>query len=152
MADQKSVAIHPVLPSWDHFDHDADIGVHGVGATMADAFEQAALAMTAIVTDASVEPHCAVRIACCAPDREVLFVDWLNAVVFEMATRQMLFSRFAVKLKNNGDWNLQAQAWGETVDRLRHAPTVEVKGATFTELYVQQDASGIWHAQCVLDV
>jgi SHS2 domain-containing protein len=30
---------------WEHFAHEADVGVRGVGATRAEAFEQAALAM-----------------------------------------------------------------------------------------------------------
>lgn len=34
---------------WEHFPHGADIGVRGFGPTMAAAFEQAALAMTAVV-------------------------------------------------------------------------------------------------------
>ena len=39
---------------WEHFSHDADIGVRGWGQTLAQAFEQAALALTAVVTDAEV--------------------------------------------------------------------------------------------------
>jgi RNA-splicing ligase RtcB len=39
------------VPSWEHFAHDADISVRGWGATAADAFGQAAFAVTAVVTD-----------------------------------------------------------------------------------------------------
>lgn len=137
---------------WAFFDHDADIGIEGSGSTLGEAFEQAALAMTAVVTDVVVEPTSAISIECEAADRELLFVDWLNALVFEMATRQMLFSQFEVTLHHDGGWQLRAQAWGEAVDRLRHAPAVEVKGATLTELNVCQDAGGAWHVRCVLDV
>jgi Archease protein family (MTH1598/TM1083) len=43
--------------SWAHFSHDADIGVIGMGATKAEAFRRAALALTAVVTDLSkVQP------------------------------------------------------------------------------------------------
>ena len=35
---------------WEHFPHDADVGVRGWGATAAEAFEQAAQALTAVVT------------------------------------------------------------------------------------------------------
>lgn len=62
------------------------------GATIAEAFEQVALALTAIVTD----PHLVrdrerVDIARAGSDPELLLVDWLNAVVYEMAVRRMLF-------------------------------------------------------------
>ena len=36
---------------WELFPRQADVGVRGFGATEAEAFEQAALAMTAVVTD-----------------------------------------------------------------------------------------------------
>jgi tRNA nucleotidyltransferase (CCA-adding enzyme) len=84
---------------WEHFEHAADIGVRGFGATKAAAFEQAALALTAVVTDpAGVAEVLAVPIACVADDDEQLLVDWLNAIVYEMAVRRMPFGRFEVEL------------------------------------------------------
>jgi len=136
--------------SWEHFAHDADIGVRGFGATMAEAFENAAVALTAVVTEpASVAPEVAVELACAAPDRELLLAEWLNALVYEMATRRMLFRRFRVQL---GVDSLRATAWGESLDVARHQPAAEVKGATLTALSVGQLAGGRWCAQCVVDV
>jgi SHS2 domain-containing protein len=135
--------------AWEHFDHGADIGVRGSGPTKADAFEQAALALTAVVADpASLAPGTPVEIRCEAPDDELLLVDWLNAVIYEMATRRLLFGRYAVAIDGNA---LSATAWGEPVDRARHCPAVEVKGATYTALSVRPEAGG-WVAQCVVDV
>ena len=135
---------------WEHFPHAADMGVRGVGTTRAEAFEQAALALTSIVTDpASVAAREPITIQCEAPDDELLFVDWLNAIVYEMATRHMLFSRYEVQIE---DRQLTARAWGETLDRRRHQPAVEVKGATYTALRVAQEADGRWIAQTVVDV
>ena len=134
---------------WSHFRHGADIGVRGTGQTQAEAFEQAALALTAVVADpGTVEPAVAVPIRCEAPDREQLLYDWLNAVVYEMATRRMLFGRYSIAI---GDTRLDALAYGEPVDRLRHHPAVEVKGATYTGLAVARE-EGRWTAQCVVDV
>ena len=138
--------------SWTHFDHDADIGICGRGLSLEEAFKQAAMALTAIVTDQTVKADTAIDIVCHAPDRETLFVDWLNALVFEMATRSMLFSRFSLTIVHEGEWQLRATVRGEPIDRKRHAPAVEIKGATFTELTVTSDADGTWRAQCVLDV
>jgi tRNA nucleotidyltransferase (CCA-adding enzyme) len=138
------------MAGWRHFRHMADIGVHGYGASLAEAFEQAAVAMTAVIADpAKVHPAQCVEVRCTAPDRELLLVDWLNAWVYEMATRGMLFSRFQVLLTDTG---LEGRGWGEAVARDRHHPAVEVKGATYTALRVWQDAGKMWHAQCVVDV
>ena len=134
---------------WEHFEHGADIGVRGYGASVAEAFEQAALALTAVVADPStVRPLEHVGLSCEAPDNELLLAEWLNAIVFEMATRRMLFSRFAVRLESDG---LTAEAWGEEVDVARHHPAVEVKGATYTQLRVARAGDG-WVAQTVVDV
>ena len=136
--------------TWEHFPHGADIGVRGHGATPAGAFEQAAVALTAVITDPRrVRPTTRVEITRDAPDIEFLLVDWLNALIYEMATRQLLFGRFAVTLDGN---TLRATAWGEPLDRERHQPAVEVKGATCTELSVTRGARGLWTAQCVVDV
>ncbi|WHZ27794.1 MAG: Archease [Nitrospira sp.] len=136
--------------SWEHFPHEADIGVRGMGMTKETAFEQAGLALTAVITEpTSVAPAQAVSITCEAPDDELLLVDWLNALIYEMATRRMLFSRFSVRLN---DHSLHATAWGERIEIIRHQPAVEAKGATYTELSVKQDEQGRWIAQCVVDV
>jgi SHS2 domain-containing protein len=138
------------LPGWEHFHHVADIGVRGYGYGMAQAFEQAALALTAVITDLDrVRETTKISLACSAPDSELLLVDWLNALVYEMGTRRLLFKRFEVQIR---DHELHAQAWGEPIDRDRHAPAVEVKGATYTELRVAREPDGRWIAQCVIDV
>ena len=135
---------------WEHFEHGADIGVRGVAPTKAGAFEQAALALTAVVTDpARVRQRKAVTIACQAGDDELLLVAWLNAVVAEMAVRRMLFGRYDVALQGHA---LSATARGEAVSVARHEPAVEVKGATCTLLRVAPTPDGGWLAQTVVDV
>jgi SHS2 domain-containing protein len=134
---------------WEHFPHGADVGVRGCGATPAEAFEQAALALTAIVTDAEVKLQARVAVQCEAPDIELLFVEWLNAIIYEMAVRRMLFSRFEVRIDGP---RLTGTLWGEPVDVMRHAPACEPKGATYTSLKVAQAPDGIWSAACVVDV
>ncbi len=134
---------------WEHFPHDADVGVKGFGATPAEAFEHAAEALTAIVTHTKVEPKVRVEVKCEAPDLELLFVEWLNAVIYEMAVRGMLFGRFAVRIEG---MRLNGVLWGEPVDVERHAPACEPKGATYTALKVAADNNGSWSAACIVDV
>ena len=125
------------------------MGVRGVGATKAQAFEQVALALTAVVTElGTIEPRQPIEVECEAPDDELLLADWLNTLIFEMSARKMLFSRFSVRLDGQ---HLHGRAWGEPVDRARHQPAVEIKGATYTSLRVAQE-NGEWVAQTVVDV
>lgn len=135
---------------WEHFHHGADIGVRGRGATKSEAFAQVALALTGVVTEPqTVQAVQSVSVAREAPDDEMLLLDWLNAIVFEMATRRMLFGRFEVEVEPG---RLRGTIWGEPVDVARHQPAVEIKGATCTELRVRPTDDGGWEAQCVVDV
>jgi SHS2 domain-containing protein len=135
---------------WEHFHHQADIGVRGFGQKIEIAFEQGAIAMTAVITDpAKINDDLEIHITCQAEDDELLFVAWLNALIYEIATRNMLFSRFQVKIKNH---QLNAFAWGEKINIEKHQPTVEVKAATYSGLKVYQDQRGNWIAQCIVDV
>lgn len=135
---------------WEHYEHGADIGVRGLAPTQAGAFEQAALALTAVVTDpASVVARDSVPITCEAADDGLLFVGWLNALIYEMDVRRMLFSRFHVAIHGR---RLVATASGEAISLERHRPAVELKGATFTSLSVSRREDGQWLAQTVVDV
>ena len=139
-----------IQPSAEQFPHGADVGVRGIGRSKAEAFEQAALALTGIVTDAAkVALRRKIEIECAAPTDLLLLADWLNRLIYEMAVGRAIFGRFVVAIE---DGCLRAEAWGEEVDRARHAPAVEPKGATFTALKVETRADGAWVAQCVIDV
>jgi len=134
---------------WEHFAHGADIGIRGRGVSRDEAFSEAARALTAVVTEAEIAPRVAVPLRCAAPDDELLLVAWLDEVIFAMATRRMLFSRFDVQIDGEA---LTATAWGEPVEVARHHPAVEPKGATMTALRVGREADATWFAQTVIDV
>ncbi len=140
---------------YEHFEHEADIGIRGFGSTLEEAFAQAALALTAVICDLrSVAPRECVQVTCHGENLDMLFVNWIDAIIFEMATRSMLFSRYTVRLSA---LELAAELYGEPIDVARHQPAVEVKGATLTELDVGctgdgSDSALRWRAQCVIDV
>jgi tRNA nucleotidyltransferase (CCA-adding enzyme) len=135
---------------WEHYSHPADMGIRGFGAGKEEAFAQAALALTAVIAELSrVQPKEEIEIRCEEQDDEALFVSWLNALIYQMATRNMLFSKFDVAIK---DHQLLARVWGDTLNIEKHRPVVEVKAATYADLKVAQNADGSWLAQCIIDV
>jgi SHS2 domain-containing protein len=135
---------------WEIYSHPSDIGIRGLGPTREEAFAQAALALTAVITEVEkVQPKQAVDIECREEDEELLFVCWLSALLYEMDTRRMLFGRFEIEAVAGG---LKARAWGEPVDIARHEPAVEVKAATYADLKVERQSDGAWLAQCIVDV
>ena len=127
-----------------------DIGIRSFGRSAEEAFEQAAIALTAVVADvSSVRQSERIEIHCDAPDLELLFVSWLNTIIYEMAVRNMLFSSYSVVLSG---LSLTGTLVGEAIDPERHQLAVEAKGATVTDLKVECDSAGRWLAQCIVDV
>ena len=136
--------------SWELFEHDADIGLRAEAASREGLFELMGEALTGVVTaPETVEIETELSIRCEAPEDALLLADWLNALIYEMATRDMLCGAWDVKLDGQC---LEARVRGEAVDRSRHQPAVEIKGATYTGLEVERMPDGMWRAQCIVDV
>jgi len=139
-----------VEPLAELFPHGADVGVRGIGPTRDAAFEQAAFALTSAVSDPTrIALREVVDVTCDAPEDTHLLLDWLNALIREMAVRRLVFGCFAVLIEGN---RLRGRAWGEPVDQAQHMPAVEPKGATLTALEVAIRDDGAWVAQCIVDV
>ena len=134
---------------WEHFEHQADIGIRAAAESLSNAFEEAALALTAIITEPQkVDAVESVKIECSGENEELLLVNWLNSVIYEMDVRKMLFSEFKVKIEN---LRLSAVIWGEKINRNKHFPAVEPKAVTYNQLSVKNE-KGRWIVQCVIDV
>lgn len=90
--------------SFDYFEHAADIGVIGRGATPEEAFEGAAEAMFAIMVDpAQVRPLILFAFAFVEDDLELALVTWLNRLLSEARQRGLALGRFSLK-RAGGEW------------------------------------------------
>jgi SHS2 domain-containing protein len=131
-----------------YFEHGADIGLIGRGASPEEAFESAALAMFGIMTDVgAVRPERTVALEFEEADIELALVRWLNLLLATAREHGMVFARFC--LDHNGVvWRGSAtgEAWRDGLER-----GTEVKGATLTMLKVEA-RGGRWEARCVVDV
>ncbi len=137
-------------PAYEHFAHQADMGVRGYGRTREEAFEQAALALVAVmVPQDEIAIRQSVQVTCSGADDELLLLDWLSTVVYQISANQMVFAKFEVSIVGA---ELTGKLSGERLDVARHQPGVEVKACTATALRVARLADGTWLAQCVVDV
>jgi SHS2 domain-containing protein len=75
-------------------------------------------------------------------------VEWLNRLLAEKDIKNMAFSKFKVKIKDN---KLTGFAWGEKFDPEKHQSELEVKAATYSQLKVEKQKNK-WLAQCIVDV
>jgi SHS2 domain-containing protein len=131
-----------------YFEHDADVGIVGRGCVLEEAFEAAATAMFARMTDLSaVRAREVVRIDFEEADVELALVRWLNLLLGKAREHGLVFAHF--RLERDGVlW--RGLASGEPW-RAQYKRGVAVKGATLTALAVEQTADG-WEARCVIDV
>src|SRR6516225_8795018 len=100
------------------FDHTADLGLGIRAATLDELFAEAAEAMFATIVEnlRSVAPKQRVEVTLPADDREYLLFDWLKALLYQFDAEHLLFSRFEVRIGEDG---LDGRAWGEAIDRRR---------------------------------
>ena len=139
--------------SFEYLDHTADMGLRAYGATVADAFCEAAAGMFGVMVQTEhVHPTVTVEVAVSADSLELLLVGWLSELLARKDVTGEVFSQFAVSIEQTkSGWRLQGTAKGEAFDPGRHEPGTEVKGISYLGLAVSEQA-GAWIAQCVLDV
>ena len=86
---------------------------------------------------------------CEAPDLELLFVEWLNAIIYEMAVRDMLFGGLPCRSTAGGS---TGTLWGEPVDVERARAGLRAEGRNLHGAEGVEDADGTWSAGCIVDV
>lgn len=128
----------------------ADKGIRAWGRDLAEVFVHAARGMWSLM----IEPGTArkvrrlpVRVE--ATDRETLLVAWLNELLYLHEAEEFVAAECTITRLS--ETALEAEVWGETVDRARHRLVGHVKAATYHLLRVRPSGGG-WEAQVVVDV
>jgi len=140
--------------SFENFEHEADIGVRGIGKSVEESFQEAAKAMFSIeVNIKKVIPKKNVRIKAEASEIDELLVEWLNKLLAESSIKGMMFSKFMIKIHEKGkNYELEGVAIGEKLNIKKHEAREEVKAATYSQLSVEKNKKGQWVSQCIVDV
>jgi SHS2 domain-containing protein len=147
-SDSKAPAAAAAAAGDAYFEHDADVGIVGRGATLEEAFEAAARATFAIMTDIGmVRDERSVPVEFEEADTELALVRWLNLLLGLSHEEGLVFGRFWIE-RDGVRWRggASGEPWRPELER-----GVEVKGATLTMLQVRQSGEG-WEARCVVDV
>jgi len=135
---------------YEAFEHTADLGLRIRAADLDGLFAEAARALFGTIVDDldSVQPIQQVQIRLQVDEFSYLLFDWLNELLYRWDAEHLLFSRFKVQVDGAG---LAGTAWGEPVDRSRHALAHEVKAITYHGLKVEETADG-WLAEMIVDI
>ena len=136
------------------FEHGADIGVRGYGKTLEEAFQNAAKAMFSIMVEdfEGLGPLGeTITVECSSMDMTGLLVAYLNTLLAEADIHRVIFKEFTCSIDKD-QVSLKGTARGAPFPRDGEGLGIEVKGATFTMATVEKDSSGLYTAQCVVDV
>jgi len=141
------------MKRFDWVEHPSDIGFRAYGHNLAEAFENAALALFEIMVDTSkVEPLEKVDIDLGAEDEKALLYDWLDRLIYFHDSRNLVLSRFSVKItRTPNGLKLSARAWGEAFDPGKHPERAAVKAMTYHMMEIKQEPRKCY-VQAVVDI
>jgi SHS2 domain-containing protein len=122
---------------FEFLEHTADVYIAAHGATMEEAFGNAALAMFEVMTDAEkIAPAHREAVEVEAEDEYALLYSWLEALLVKFEVNGMVYSKFDVhQIKENKDgFKLKATVYGEKYDPQKHPQKVGVKAVTYHQM------------------
>ena len=127
-------------------EHTADAYVEAYGESLEEAFANAAIAMTDVMTE-----HEKVRqtenqtFEVQAEDEKALLYSWLEELLLAFELKSKIYSRFEVSKINKTATGLRllATAWGEPYDSTRHMSKVGIKAATYHMMDIKKTPEGV---------
>jgi SHS2 domain-containing protein len=133
-------------------DHTADVGLRVIATDLNELFETAAEGLLdyVVANRAEVQPNIEEHLELTAESPDELMIEWLNEVIFRSETQHRLYSKFVVRVVNDGK-RLLATISGERIDRTRHVLDHEVKAVTRHGVSLEPCAEG-WVAELILDI
>jgi len=127
-------------------EHTADAYIEAYGASLEEAFENAAAAMTDVMTELEkVEAKTEESFVVEAHDEPALLYSWLEELLLEFELKDKLYSHFEVSCieKTSEGFRLRAKAWGEKYDPERHLSKVGIKAATYHQMEILKEPNSV---------
>jgi SHS2 domain-containing protein len=135
-------------------EHTADAYIEAYGASLKEAFENAALAMTDVMTEVEkVEAKKEETFMVEAQDEFALLYSWLEELLLEFELKGKLYSRFEIAKIEKTSEGLRplAKAWGEAYDSKKHPSKVGIKSATYHQMEILKKPGAVT-VRFILDV
>jgi SHS2 domain-containing protein len=139
---------------FEFLEHTADAYVAAYGRNLAEAFENAAVAMFEVMTDVEkIKPNVEDRIEVTAEDEYALLYNWLEALLVKFDVEGFLYSKFRVSsiTESSESFKLKAKIWGEKFNPAKHPQKVGVKAITYHQMEILKKPSEVT-LKFILDV
>ena len=142
------------MKKFEFLEHMADAYVAAYGATIEEAFENAALAMFEVMTDTkTVKPKLKETVEITGEDECALLYVWLETLLLKFDVEGRLYSKFKVNNigKNLEGFTLKAEIWGEQFDTEKHPSRVGVKAVTYHQMEIMKK-NELFVVKVILDI
>ena len=130
------------MKKFEFLEHTADTYIAAYGRSLAEAFENAALAMFETMTDTSkVEPKIEDEIEVEGFDEQSLLYNWLESLIVKFEMTGNLYSKFKITdiEKTEGEFRLKAKVWGEQFNPEKHPQKVGIKAVTYHRMEIKKE-------------
>jgi len=139
---------------FEFLEHTADVLISAHGASLEQAFENAALAMFEVMTDTTkINPVEKDTFEVEAEDEYALLYSWLEALLVKFEVNGMLCSKFEILgLEDNSEgFKLKANVWGERFNAEKHPQKVAVKAVTYHRMEIIKEHDKVT-VEFILDI
>jgi SHS2 domain-containing protein len=127
-------------------EHTADAYIAAYGKDLAEAFENAAVAMFDVMTEIDqVSPILKDSVEVGAEDKQSLLYNWLEALLIKSETNEMLYSQFKIPdlEQTESGYKLKATIWGEHFNPQKHLQKVGVKAVTYHRMEILEESEKV---------
>jgi SHS2 domain-containing protein len=139
---------------FEFLEHTADVYIAAYGATLEEAFENAALATFEVMTDVRKIAHKieeAVKVE--ASDEQALLYSWLEQLLVNFETKGNLYSDFRIsKIEKTKDgFMFTARIRGEPFNPAKHPQKVGIKAVTYHRMEIDKKPGRV-SVKFILDI
>jgi len=126
--------------SYKFLDHATDAFVEITAKDLKEAFAVTADAVINITIDQDkVEEKEEKEFSAQGKDLRYLLFSWLEEITFVLITEGFAIRRIEFDISENGEYTINAKAFGEALDLKKHNFKVEIKAPTFYEMKIEQN-------------
>jgi len=144
-----------LYPKYEFKEHTADVLIVAYGESLEQLFENAAEAVFEVMTDTrKIDPQISKVIKDEGFDLENLLYRWLEDLLVYYDAENIVFGKFKVKSItkiNDEKYIIDAIAWGEEFNEVKHERRTIVKAITYAQMKIEK-INSVWKATFVVDI
>ena len=126
--------------SYKTLEHATDAIIEVTAINLKEAFQIAGISVIETILDISkVEEKGSRDLIVKGKDLKYLLYNWLEEMIILTITDGFAGKRILLEITKNGNYQIDAEIFGEAIDLRKHDFKVEIKSPTFHEMEIKQD-------------